>query len=86
VAGRNNCLTRADQAVEAIALDIYRFAAGQPLTEKLVRNRIAELASHPPGCRRCSGLCEAAARAHPLRVLHQVQKWRYSIAVKNIRG
>jgi hypothetical protein len=80
-------VARNSPAVEVISLDIYRLieATGQSLTEKLVRDRIAELASHPPG-RHCGGICEVAAKAGPFRVMHQVRQWQESIALKNIHG
>jgi hypothetical protein len=86
--GRASVETTAKQAVEVISLDVYRLveATGAPLTERLVRDRLAELASHPPGCRHCGGICEAAAKAGTFRVMHQVRQWRESIALNNIRG
>ena len=81
-------VSTAEQRVAVISLDVFRIveATGAPLTERLVRERIDELAGHPPGCRRCGGLCEAAARVSAYRVLNQVARWRESIATANVRG
>jgi hypothetical protein len=81
-------VSTAEQRVEVISLDVFRIVevTGAPLTERLVRNRIDELAGHPPGCRRCGGRCEAAARVSAYRVLNQVARWRESIAARNVHG
>ena len=65
-------------ASEVVALDLYRTAeeTGQPITEKTVRDRIAELLEHPPGCRRCSGRCRMTARARPAQVLWLAREWQ----------
>ena len=36
------------EASEVVALDLFEHAAGVPVTEAMVADRIAELSAHPP--------------------------------------
>ena len=63
-------------ASEIVALDVFTRADGQPITEKTVRDRIAELLEHPAGCRRCNGRCRMASRARPAQVLWLAREWQ----------
>ena len=65
-----------EEASEVIALDLYEHADGVPVTHAMVAERIAELSTHPPGCRRCNRRCRMAAHARPDRVLRLVQWWQ----------
>ena len=64
------------EASEITALDLFEYAAGVPVTEKMVADRIAELLEHPPGCRRCRGRCRVAGGAKPKQVLYLVREWQ----------
>ena len=58
----------------------------QPPDDSESNADIAELAGHPPGCRRCGVRRKVATRVSAHRVLHQVARWRESIAIANVHG
>ena len=80
-------VSTAEQRVAVISLDVFRIveATGAPLTERLVRERIDELAGHRrmPGA---AAAVRAATRVSAYRVLKQVARWRESIATADVRG
>jgi hypothetical protein len=73
----------ATDAIEIIALDVYRIADDRPVTLALCERRIAELLAHPPDCR-C--ICRAAARAKPSRVFELVASWQRVIALTRVQA
>jgi hypothetical protein len=68
---------RATDAVEAIAVEVFRQAAssGQLVTMSMIIRALEQLRAHRSSCR--CGLCgETVAKARPDRVFVQAQVWQ----------
>ena len=59
-------------------------AAGRPVDLPAVEALLGELLAHQPGCR--CGLCDAAARVRPARVLAVARSWAGGIAASRRRA
>ena len=77
---------RAADAVEAIAVEIFRQAesSGQPVTMSMINRAVEQLQRHRPSCR--CGLCgDVVAKARPDRVFVQARVWQRSVSATRAR-
>jgi hypothetical protein len=73
-------------AAELVAIDVFETAqaAGEPVTMELVKQAMAELLGHAPGC--SCGRCEAATTAREGHIWQVAIAWERSTATTRRRA